>query len=97
MQINWKIRFKNPVFIAQLACAVVMPLIVGMGAEWSDMTSWQTLGSTVAAALGNPVVVVSMLTSVWACVTDPTTSGTSDSASALGRTEVKPNAKKREE
>ena len=31
MQINWKIRLKNPVFIAQLTCAVVMPLITGMG------------------------------------------------------------------
>ena len=63
MQINWKVRFKNPVFIAQLACAIVLPLIVGMGAEWSDMTTWAALGSTIAAALGNPVVVVSMLTS----------------------------------
>lgn len=94
MQINWKVRFKNPVFIAQLACAVVMPLIVGMGAEWSDMTTWAALGSTLAAALGNPVVVVTMLTSLWACITDPTTSGTSDSASALERTTVKPNANK---
>ena len=93
MQINWRIRFKNPVFLAQLACAIVMPLIVGMGAEWSDMTTWAKLGETIAMALGNPVVVVTMITSVWACITDPTTSGTSDSASAMARTEVKPNAK----
>ena len=94
MQINWKIRLKNPVFIAQLACAVVMPLITGMGYEWSQMTTWATLGEVIAAALGNPVVVVSMLTSVWACVTDPTTSGISDSKSALERTELKGNYKK---
>ena len=48
MKINWKIRRKNPVFLAQLACAVVMPLIVGMGAEWADMTTWAALGSTIA-------------------------------------------------
>jgi phi LC3 family holin len=94
MKINWKIRRKNPVFLAQLACAVVLPLIVGMGAEWSQMTTWAALGSTIAAALGNPVVVVSMLTSVWACVTDPTTSGVSDSKSALERAELKGNYKK---
>lgn len=94
MQINWRIRFKNPLFIAQLVCAVVMPLITGMGYEWSQMTTWAALGSTIAAALGNPVVVVSMLTSVWACVTDPTTSGLSDSKSALERTELKGNVKK---
>lgn len=94
MKINWKIRFKNPTWWAQVVCAVVMPLIVGMGAEWADMTTWAALGSTIAAALGNPVVVVSMLTSVWACITDPTTSGVSDSKSALERTELKGNVKK---
>lgn len=92
MNINWRVRFKNPIFWAQLACAIVMPLIVGMGATWEDMTTWEALGSTIVAALGNPVVVVAMLTSVWACITDPTTSGTSDSESALERTEVKQNA-----
>lgn len=94
MQINWKVRFRNPVFVAQLVCAVVMPLITGMGYEWSQMTTWATLGEVIAAALGNPVVVVSMLTSVWACITDPTTSGLSDSKSALERTELKGNYKK---
>lgn len=92
MNINWQIRFKNPVFLAQLACAIVLPLVVGMGATWEDMTTWATLGSTIVAALGNPVVVVTMLASVWACITDPTTSGTSDSMDALKREQVKPNA-----
>lgn len=94
MQINWKIRLKNPVFLAQLACAIVLPLVVGMGAEWEDMTSWAALGSTIASALGNPVVVVSMIVSVFNLITDPTTSGISDSKSALGRTEPKGNVKK---
>ena len=94
MQINWKIRLKNPVFVAQLACAVVMPLITGMGYEWSQMTTWATLGEVIAAALGNPVVVVAMVVSVFNLITDPTTSGISDSKSALERTEVKGNYKK---
>ena len=94
MQINWKVRFRNPVFVAQLVCAVVMPLITGMGYEWSQMTTWATLGEVIAAALGNPVVVVAMLVSVFNCITDPTTSGLSDSKSALERTELKGNVKK---
>lgn len=94
MQINWKVRFRNPVFVAQLACAVVMPLITGMGYEWSQMTTWATLGEVIAAALGNPVVVVAMVVSVFNLITDPTTSGISDSKSALERTEVKPNVRK---
>lgn len=94
MKINWKIRLQNPVWWAQMACAVVLPLVVGMGYEWTDMTSWATLGDVIAAALGNPVICASMLASAWACITDPTTSGTSDSASALGREKLKPNVKK---
>lgn len=94
MQINWKVRFRNPVFVAQLACAVVMPLITGMGYEWSQMTTWATLGEVIAAALGNPVVVVAMVVSVFNLITDPTTSGISDSKSAMERTEVKPNVRK---
>lgn len=94
MQINWKVRFKNPVFLAQLACAVVMPLVTGMGYEWSQMTTWATLGEVIAAALGNPVVVVAMIVSVFNLITDPTTSGLSDSKSALERTELKGNYKK---
>lgn len=97
MKINWQIRFKNPTWWAQVVASIVMPLVVGMGYEWSDMTSWATLGDVIAAALGNPVICVAMLTSLWAAITDPTTSGTLDSAAALCRTEVKPNARKEAE
>ena len=94
MKINWQIRFKNPTWLAQVVASIVMPLVVGMGYEWSDMTSWATLGEVIAAALGNPVVVVAMVVSVFNLITDPTTSGISDSKSALERTELKGNYKK---
>lgn len=89
MQINWTVRFRNPVWWAQLACSIVLPLIIGMGAAWEDMTSWETLGSTILAALQNPVVVVTMVASVWATITDPTTKGTGDSAQAMTYDEPK--------
>ena len=68
MSINWKVRVKNPTWWAQVGCAVVLPLIVGTGAQWSDMTSWQTLGQTLLAALMNPVVVVAMLVQLWTAI-----------------------------
>lgn len=83
MSINWRVRAKNPTFWAQVACAVVLPLVVGTGAQWEDMTSWPTLWSAILGGLSNPVVVVTMVASLWACVTDPTTKGTGDSAAAL--------------
>lgn len=83
MGINWTVRFKNPTWWAQIVAAIVLPLIVGVGMSWEDMTSWATLGQTLMAALGNPVVVVSMLISLWNAVTDPTTKGIGDSKQAL--------------
>ena len=41
--INWKVRLKNPVFWAQVAAAVVSPILVGLGLQWEDMTTWPAL------------------------------------------------------
>lgn len=83
MNINWRVRLHNPTWWAQVACAVVLPLVCGAGAQWTEMTTWATLGRTLLSALGNPVVVVAMLVQLWTAVTDPTTKGTGDSAQAL--------------
>lgn len=83
MKINWKVRAKNPVWWAQLAIAIVMPLILGMGYAWDDMTSWVKLGETLWAAVQNPVVFIAMLTSAWGVITDPTTAGLGDSEQAM--------------
>ncbi|MBQ9785077.1 MAG: phage holin [Clostridia bacterium] len=92
MNINWQVRVKNPLWWAQVVVAIVMPLIVGMGYEWQDMTSWATLFSTIWAALNNPVVVVSMITSLWMAVMDPTTKGFKDSEQAMTYTAPKDDA-----
>lgn len=83
MNINWRVRLNNPTWWAQVVCAVVLPLVCGVGAQWTEMTTWATLGRTLLSALGNPVVVVAMLVQLWTAVTDPTTKGTGDSAQAL--------------
>ena len=83
MKINWKVRIKNPVFWAQVAIAIVSPILVGLGLQWQDMTTWAALGNALLKAVSNPVIVVSIIASLWACITDPTTAGTSDSEQAL--------------
>ena len=83
MKINWKIRFKNPVFIANLALAVLMPILTYLGLSWQDMTTWAALGGVFVDAIKNPVVCVSVAVSVWNAINDPTTSGLSDSKDAL--------------
>ena len=90
MKINWKVRFKNPVFIANLLLAIVVPILAYFGLNWEDMTTWAALGNLFAEAVKNPVVVVSVIISVWNAVNDPTTAGLGDSSQAL--TYEKPKA-----
>lgn len=81
--INWSVRVKNPVWWAEIIASIVLPLIIGIGMSWNDMTSWATLGQALVTAAGNPVVVVSMLVSLWNTITDPTTAGVGDSEQAM--------------
>ena len=83
MKINWKVRAKNPVFWANLAAAVILPILAYMGLNWNDMTSWQALGNVLFQAVQNPVIIVSVVVSVWNQINDPTTKGLSDSEKAL--------------
>lgn len=83
MKINWKVRLKNPVFWVGLAVAIVLPILTSLGMSWEDMTTWAALGDALLQAVKNPVILVSVLVSVWNLINDPTTKGLSDSAQAL--------------
>ena len=83
MKINWKVRFKNPVFWVQVAVAVILPMLANLGLAWEDMTTWAALGGVLLESIKNPVIVVAVIVSVWNAVIDPTTSGVGDSSLAL--------------
>nr|DAF73246.1 MAG TPA: holin [Caudoviricetes sp.] len=83
MNINWKVRIKNPVWWAEVVAAIVLPMLAAVGLSWNDITSWEALLDVLKAAIGNPVTVVAVLVSVWNAVTDPTTKGISDSQRAM--------------
>lgn len=83
MKINWTVRFKNPLWWAQLALAIVVPMLAYFGLAWEDMTSWAALGSVFLRAVQNPVVILSSLVSIFNALNDPTTAGLGDSARAL--------------
>ena len=87
--INFKVRFKNPVFIAQLVMAILIPILTYFGLTVEDMNSWSTLGKILLDAISNPYVVATVIVSVWNAINDPTTSGFSDSSRAMTYTEPK--------
>ena len=84
MKINWKVRLCNPVFWAEVAAAVVLPILAQLGLGWEDMDSWAALWAALGAAVKSPVILTAVGVSVWNAVNDPTTKGLSDSPRALG-------------
>lgn len=80
---NLKVRFKNPVFIAQLVMAVLMPILAYAGLTVQDITSWAKLGDLLFGAIQNPYVLGLVAVSIWNALTDPTTEGLGDSARAM--------------
>lgn len=86
---NWKVRFKNPLFIAQMILAVLTPILAYAGLTVKDLTTWQALGELLMGALSNPYVLGLVVVSVFNAVTDPTTSGVTDSEQALTYTKPK--------
>ena len=83
MKINWKVRLCNPVFWVQIVVAIILPILAYFGLSWEDMTTWGAIGRVLLDAVKNPVVIVSVVVSLWNLVTDPTTKGLSDSTRAL--------------
>ena len=81
--INYKVRFRNPVFIAQLVLAILTPILAYAGLTMQDLTTWKALGDLLLSAIKNPYVLSLVIVSVFNAVTDPTTAGLTDSENAM--------------
>lgn len=81
--INWKVRFKNPMFYVQILAAVFAPILAYMGLTAQELSSWSIVGHALLTAISNPYVLVMVAVSVYNAVVDPTTAGVGDSARAM--------------
>lgn len=86
---NLKVRFKNPVFIAQLFLAILTPILAYAGLTAQDLTTWKALWDLIVGAFSNPYVLSLVVVSVWNAFNDPTTKGVSDSGQAMTYTSPK--------
>lgn len=92
-KINWKIRFKNPQFIAQLIISIFVPILGYAGLTAQDLTSWAILLQLIIEAVSNPYVLMIVIVSVYNAIQDPTTAGIGDSAQALTYTKPRKDDK----
>ena len=90
--INWLVRFKNPTFWISVAIAIFTPILAYMGLTAQDITTWSALGNMLLNAIKNPYILLMVAVSVYNAVVDPTSTGITDSARALGYSE--PNSEK---
>lgn len=88
MKINWKLRFKNKVFIGQIVLAILTPILAYAGLTFQDINTWAALGRILLEAISNPYVLGLVVVSVFNALNDPTTVGLSDSDRAMSYTEL---------
>ena len=75
MKINLKVRFKNPVFIAQFILAIFTPILAYAGLTAQDLTTWKALFDLIVNAISNSYVLSLIAVSVWNALNDPATEG----------------------
>lgn len=83
IDMNLKVRFRNPVFIAQLILSILTPVLAYAGLTLQDITTWSALGNMLLGAIQNPYVLGLVVVSVWNALNDPTTAGLGDSSRAM--------------
>ena len=83
MKINWKVRFKNPLFYAALILAIVAPIGVSFGVHLEDLTTWLMVLDIAKKAILTPHLVITVFIAVVAFLIDPTTRGLKDSPQAM--------------
>lgn len=86
-KINVPLRFKNPIFVANLVLSlVVMPVLVYNHMEISDFTTWQAIYKAVVTTFQNPYLFFVIVFNVWNAFYDPTSVGVSDAQHVLDAT-----------
>ncbi|PID03940.1 holin [Sporosarcina sp. P2] len=69
MKINFKVSFRNPIFLAQLLLTVFGPVHVYYGLVPKDITSIPALMELLKGAFSNPCVIGTMIYSFYNAVT----------------------------
>lgn len=94
--INWKIRFTkdNISFILRFMISLSIPILIYLGIEAKDLTTWQTLGDVLIKTITNPYLLGLTVVNAINILFDPTTEGLSDSLQAMQYVKPKKRSKK---
>lgn len=77
--INWKVRFRNPIFWTQIALSVFVPILAYFELTAQDLITWGSVFNLIVNAFSNPYVVGMVVVSVWNAINNPISKGLQDS------------------
>lgn len=86
MKINWKVRARSPQFWMGLAGVTISPVFAYYGLSYTDITTWESIGTVLAQFFANPFLIGTAAMAALSFIgvlTDPTTNGISDSEQAM--------------
>ncbi len=69
---DWKSRFKNPVFWINNGLAIVVPIMAYYNLQKEDFTTWISIYDVIKNSIKNPYVVLMVIVSLWNNITNPT-------------------------
>jgi phi LC3 family holin len=71
------------VFIFQILGAVILPILASNNVQISDLTSWSAVFDLIKNTVSNPYMLLTVLWTAYCALTDPSTTGISDSKNVL--------------
>ena len=86
MNINWKVRFQNPMWWMSLIVVILTPVLNYMGITGEMLTSWEAVGRMLQTFISTPYLIFAVILAVLQFLginMDPTTKGLADSDRAL--------------
>lgn len=83
MKINWKVRARSTQFWMGLAGVILSPVFAYYGLSYTDITTWESIGTVLAQFFASPFLIGMAALSFIGVLTDLTTNGISDSEQAM--------------
>lgn len=82
MRFDWKVRFKNPMYIGQLIVSIILPIILPILAYYNltleQLTSWDILFNLFIDIIKNPYVIGMIILNILNATIDPRSKGVGD-------------------
>lgn len=87
-KINWKLRFKNPMFWILIGGSILGTALSYNSMQPQDLTTWKGVGELLKGIVLNPYLLFICLWTAFASIVDTTSKGIGDTPHAISKREL---------